>query len=63
MDNSKIEKYYSNNNYPSAGKLFKILKTDNINISLKKIKEWLAKQEVELFMKPVKRNIRTHNCI
>ena len=55
MDDSIIENYYLNNNYPSADKLFKILKSDNINISLKKIKEWLSKQEVEQIMKPIKK--------
>ena len=38
MDDSIIENYYLNNNYPSADKLFKILKNDNINISFKKLK-------------------------
>ena len=53
MSNSIIEQYYLENNYPSADKLYKLLKRDDHTISQSKIKAWLAKQETEQIMKPV----------
>ena len=55
MDNI-IEQYYLDNNYPSIEKLYKILKKDNHCITLKKVKEWLSKQETEKIMQPVKKS-------
>ena len=54
--NNIIEQYYLDNNYPAADKLYKILKKNGHSIPLSKIKEWLAKQETEQLMKPVKKH-------
>ena len=59
MDNI-IEQYYLDNNYPSSEKLYKMLKKDNHSITLKKVKEWLSKQETEQIMKPVKKSSSGH---
>jgi flagellar motor protein MotB len=47
----KINEYYEENNFPSAAKLYKIMKKDDIKITLKQIQEFLSKQEVEQVMK------------
>ena len=60
MTDSIIEQYYLDNNYPSADKLYKLLKKDNIVISLNKIKEWLSKQEVEQITKQAKNKSTGH---
>ena len=54
--NNIIEQYYLDNNYPAADKLYKILKNNGHSIPLSKIKEWLAKQQTEQIMKPVKKH-------
>ena len=44
-----IEKYYESNNFPSADKLYKYLKADNVSVSKKQVQEYLSKQtEVQL---------------
>ena len=58
--NNVIEQFYSENNYPSADKLYKILKKNNHSITLSKIKEWLLIQETEQIMKPVKKQSTGH---
>ena len=58
--NNVIEQFYLENNYPSADKLYKILKKNNHSITLSKIKEWLLKQETEQIMKPVKKQSTGH---
>ena len=58
--NNIIEEYYLQNNYPSADKLYKLLKKDNHSIAFSRVKEWLSKQEVEQVMKPVKKQTTGH---
>jgi hypothetical protein len=58
--NNIIEQYYLDNNYPAADKLYKILKNNGHSIPLSKIKEWLAKQQTEQIMKPVKKTSTGH---
>ena len=49
MDND-IEKYYENFNFPSADKLYKLMKKDNYDITKKEIISYLSKkQEVQQF--------------
>ena len=43
MTDTIIENYYLEKNYPSADKLHKILKKNNIVGSLSKRKEWFSK--------------------
>ena len=39
-----IEKYYEDHNFPSAIKLYKYLKKDNIDVTQKQVSEYLSKQ-------------------
>ena len=55
-----IENYPLNSNYPSVEKLLKLLINNDINASLRKIKEWLAKQEVEQNLQPVRNKTPGH---
>ena len=56
--NSTIEKYYTKYNYPSVGKLHKLMKTDDIDVTQKQIKDYIDnKIEAQLLKvkKPTKK--------
>jgi hypothetical protein len=47
--NKEIEKHYIKYNFPSTAKLYKLMKADNIDITHKKIKDYIdAKVEAQL---------------
>lgn len=51
MNNNIIEQYYNEHNFPSAQKLYKLLKDDKHNITQKEIKSYLDTQLQEQLMK------------
>jgi len=54
--NDIIEQYYENFNYPSADKLYKLLKDDNHNVKKKDVKDFLDKQEEAQILKETKKS-------
>ena len=50
----RINELYEENNYPSADKLYKILKQNDIKMTLKEVKIFLANLEQEQLTKIVK---------
>ena len=56
--NDIIEQYYENFNYPSADKLYKLLKDDKHDVKKKDIIDYLNKQEEAQILKgPKKLNL------
>ena len=53
--NDIIEQYYENFNYPSADKLYKLLKDDKHDVKKKDIIDYLNKQEEAQILKETKK--------